>query len=84
MNVFVTRLCSLNKTCEFGDQTDEAIRDQAIDKCVSIELRRRLRYRSLETVDNFPCIRTVTFSSSRNGTVLYAIVRFHKRHSTKA
>ena len=42
MNVFVTRLCSLNKTCEFGDQTDEAIRDQAIDKCVSIELRRRL------------------------------------------
>ncbi len=42
MDAFVTRLRSLSKTCEFGDQTDEAIRDQAIDKCVSTELRRRL------------------------------------------
>jgi hypothetical protein len=42
MDVFVTRLRTLSKTCVFGEQTDEAIRDQAIDKCVSKELRRRL------------------------------------------
>ena len=42
MDVFVTRLRTLSKTCAFGEQTDEAIRDQAIDKCVSKELRRRL------------------------------------------
>ena len=42
MDVFVTRLRSLSKTCDFGEQTDEAIRDQVIDKCVSKELRRRL------------------------------------------
>ena len=42
MDVFVTRLRTLSKTCDFGEQLDEAIRDQAIDKCVSKELRRRL------------------------------------------
>ena len=42
MDVFVTRLRTLSKTCNFGKQTDEAIRDQVIDKCVSKELRRRL------------------------------------------
>ena len=42
MDVFVTRLRTLSKTCDFGEQMDEAIRDQAIDKCVSKELRRRL------------------------------------------
>ena len=42
MDVFATRLRTLSKTCAFGEQTDEAIRDQAIDKCVSKELRRRL------------------------------------------
>ena len=42
MDVFVTRLRTLSKTCDFGEQTDEAIRDQVIDKCVSKELRRRL------------------------------------------
>ena len=42
MEVFVTRLRTLSKTCDFGEQMDEAIRDQAIDKCVSKELRRRL------------------------------------------
>ncbi|CAB4019152.1 Retrovirus-related Pol poly from transposon, partial [Paramuricea clavata] len=42
MDVFVTRSRTLSKTCVFGEQTDEAIRDQAIDKCVSKELRRPL------------------------------------------
>ena len=42
LDVFVTRLRTLNKTCDFGEQTDEAIRDQVIDKCVSKELHRRL------------------------------------------
>ena len=42
MDVFVTRLRTLSKTCVSGEQTDEAICDQAIDKCVSKELRRRL------------------------------------------
>ena len=42
MDVFVTRLRTASKTCNFGDQTEEAIRDQAIDKCNSIELRHRL------------------------------------------
>ena len=41
-DVFVTRLRTLSKTCDFGEQTDEAIRDQVIDKCVSKELRRHL------------------------------------------
>ena len=41
-DAFVTRLRTLSKTCDFGEQTDEAIRDQVIDKCVSKELRRRL------------------------------------------
>ena len=41
-DVFVTRLRTLSKTRDFGEQTDEAIRDQVIDKCVSKELRRRL------------------------------------------
>ncbi|CAB4034258.1 Hypothetical predicted protein [Paramuricea clavata] len=40
---YMTALEKFNdKTCVFGEQTDEAIRDQAIDKCVSKELRRRL------------------------------------------
>jgi hypothetical protein len=61
MDVFVTRLRTLSKTCVFGEQTDEAIRDQAIDKCVSKELRRRLlrepdNDRHLEAMDNFPRI----------------------------
>ena len=42
MDLFVTRLRTLSKTCDFGEQIDEAIRDQVIDKCVSKELRRRL------------------------------------------
>ena len=42
MDVFVTRLRTLSKMCDFGEQMNEAIRDQVIDKCVSKELRRRL------------------------------------------
>ncbi|CAB3981073.1 Hypothetical predicted protein [Paramuricea clavata] len=42
MDVFATRVRTLSKTCVFGEQTDEGIRDRATDKCVSKELRRRL------------------------------------------
>ena len=42
MDAFVTRLRVLSKNCNFSELADEAIRDQAIDKRSSLELRRRV------------------------------------------
>uniref|UniRef100_A0A3P9MCB8 Gypsy retrotransposon integrase-like protein 1 n=1 Tax=Oryzias latipes TaxID=8090 RepID=A0A3P9MCB8_ORYLA len=42
MDSFVSRLKKLAATCEFGDNRDDFIRDQVIDKCTSNTLRRRL------------------------------------------
>ena len=39
---FCSRLKSLASTCDFGEATDDHIRDQIIDKCESNALRRRL------------------------------------------
>lgn len=39
---FYIRLRSSSSTCAFGEQQDEHIRDQFIDKCISKPLRRRL------------------------------------------
>ena len=39
---FCIRLKSLASTCDFGEATDDHIRDQIIDKCESNALRRRL------------------------------------------
>lgn len=39
---FVTRLRQLSVDCEFGEQTNEFIRDQVIDKCCSKSLRTKL------------------------------------------
>ena len=42
MDSFVSRLKKMAATCEFGDNKDDFIRDQVIDKCISNTLRRRL------------------------------------------
>ena len=39
---YVTRLKYLAKSCDFGTVTEEIIRDQVIEKCTSVHLRRRL------------------------------------------
>ena len=39
---FVTRLREKANCCEFGEATDENIRDQLIEKCSSSQLRRKL------------------------------------------
>ena len=39
---FVTRLRKLAATCEYGDTTNEQIRDQVIATCTSSKLRKRL------------------------------------------
>ena len=39
---YCTRLRTLASSCEFGEQTDDHIRDQIVDKCTSTSLRRRL------------------------------------------
>ena len=39
---YVTRLRTLVKFCEYGDKTDEHIRDQVIATCLSSQLRRQL------------------------------------------
>lgn len=39
---FVTRLRQVSADCEFGDQTNDFIRDQVIDKCLSKSLRTKL------------------------------------------
>ena len=51
MDSFVSRLKKMAATCEFGDNKDDFIRDQVIDKCISNTLRRRLlweKYLKLE------------------------------------
>ena len=42
MDSFVSRLKKMAATCEFGDNKDDFIHDQVIDKCISNTLRRRL------------------------------------------
>lgn len=39
---FVTRLRKLSLYCEYGDKTDEHIRDQVIASCTSTKLRQKL------------------------------------------
>ncbi|CAB4027350.1 Transposon Tf2-6 poly, partial [Paramuricea clavata] len=39
---FVTRLKQKALSCDYGDSSDEFIRDQVIDKCRSVALRRKL------------------------------------------
>ena len=50
--IYVTRLRTLSKTCEFGTSLDEMIRDQIIEKCASNALRRRLLRERELTLDN--------------------------------
>jgi hypothetical protein len=42
LDTFVTRLRQQAKLCEFGSKEDEAICDQIIESCASVELRKRL------------------------------------------
>ena len=42
MDSFVSRLKKMAATCEFGDNKDDFIRDQVIDKRISSTLRRQL------------------------------------------
>ena len=42
MSQFVTRLRQVVKDCDYGDQADNQIRDQVIQRCKSHELRRKL------------------------------------------
>ena len=39
---FVTRLKQKSLSCDYGESSDELIRDQVIDKCRSVALRRKL------------------------------------------
>ena len=39
---FVTRFKQVVKACDYGDQSDNQIRDQVVQRCKSHELRRKL------------------------------------------
>ena len=55
---YCTRLRTLASSCEFGEQTDDHIRDQIVDKCTSTSLRRRLlRTENLQLEDLLPIAR---------------------------
>ena len=41
MDAYVTRLLQLSATCDFHN-IDEAIRDQVVEKCLSVVLKKRL------------------------------------------
>lgn len=40
LNAFATRLWQLVKSCDYGERASEMIRDQLVDKCYSLDLRR--------------------------------------------
>ena len=42
MAQFVTRLRQVVKDCDYGDQADNQIRDQVVQRCTSHDLRRKL------------------------------------------
>ena len=48
MAQFVTRLRQVVKDCDYGDQADNQIQDQVVQRCTSHDLRRKL----LEKGDN--------------------------------
>ena len=51
MDAYVTRLKQLVQTCDYGTLADEMIRDQVLEKCYSIRLRRRLLREQTLTLD---------------------------------
>ena len=68
---FVTRLREKADCCEFGEATDENIRDQLIEKCSSSQLRRKLleRGRGLTLSDLQTIARAMEASVRQTGSM---------------